>query len=58
MNDARTRARALRRMNVRYRPACAGFIRLPADENAALERADRAPLGLMRTALGELEAAF
>jgi hypothetical protein len=40
------------------RPACAGFIRLPADENAALERVDRAPLGLMRTALGELEAAF
>jgi hypothetical protein len=34
------------------------LIRLSADENAALERADRAPLGLMRTALGELEAAF
>jgi hypothetical protein len=40
------------------RLACAGFIRLWADESAALERAGRAPLGLMRTALGELEAAF
>jgi hypothetical protein len=34
------------------------LIRLAADENAAFERAGQAPLGLMRTALGELEAAF